>query len=129
MTEKNNLDYVIIDGPPGIGCPVIASLPGVDCALIVTEPTLSGHHEARRVMEVAGHFNISVKLVVNKFDLNVGMTEKIEAFCAEQSVPVVGRIPFDRIVVQALVKGKNIIEYAQCPVADEVHKIWKALED
>jgi MinD superfamily P-loop ATPase len=80
-------------------------------------------------MEVAGHFNIPVKLAVNKFDLNVEMTGKIEAFCAEQHVSVVGRIPFDRIVVQALVEGKNIIGYAPCPVADEVYKIWKALRD
>lgn len=129
LAEKQGLEYVIIDGPPGIGCPVIASLSGVDSALIVTEPTLSGLHDARRVMEVAAHFNIPVKLAVNKFDLNVEMTGQIEAFCAGQNVPVVGRIPFDRIVVQALVEGKNIIEYAQCPVADEVHKIWKALGD
>ncbi len=127
LAEKQTLDYVIIDGPPGIGCPVIASLSGVDCALIVTEPTLSGLHDARRVMEVAGHFKIPVKLAVNKYDLNPAMTGKIEKFCREQGVPVIGKIPFDKTVVKALVEGKNIVEYAQCAVSDEIGKIWEDL--
>ncbi|MDD5428299.1 MAG: P-loop NTPase [Candidatus Omnitrophica bacterium] len=129
LAEKDSLDYVIIDGPPGIGCPVIASLSGVDCALIVTEPTLSGLHDAERVMEVAKHFNIPVKLVVNKYDLNLVMTEKIEAFCQAKGVLVVGRIAFDKVVVQALVAGKTIVEYADCLAGNEVRKIWECLKD
>ncbi|HNX82436.1 MAG TPA: P-loop NTPase [Candidatus Omnitrophota bacterium] len=127
IAEKQALDYVIIDGPPGIGCPVIASLSGVDCALIVTEPTLSGLHDAERVMEVAKHFNIPVKLVVNKYDLNTAVTAKIEAFCRERDVSVAGKIPFDKTVVEALVEGKTIVEYAACPAADEVKNIWEGL--
>jgi MinD superfamily P-loop ATPase len=127
MAEKQSLDYVIIDGPPGIGCPVIASLSGVDCALIVTEPTLSGLHDAERVMEVAKHFNIPVKLVVNKYDLNPVMTEKIEAFFRDRGVPVVGKIAFDKTVVEALVKGKTIVENASTSVAEEVKNIWEGL--
>lgn len=129
LAEKQTLDYVIIDGPPGIGCPVIASLSGVDYALIVTEPTLSGLHDARRVMEVAAHFKIPVKLAVNKYDLNPAMTGKIEKFCREQDVPVIGKIPFDKTVVKALVEGKTIVEYAQCAAADEIRKIWEELEN
>jgi len=128
LAEKQVLDYVIIDGPPGIGCPVIASLSGVDCALIVTEPTLSGLHDAQRVMELAKHFNISVKLVVNKYDLNLAMTEKIEEFCRTQGVPVIGKIAFDKTVVKALVAGKTIIDYAECAASDEVRKIWEELQ-
>ncbi|MDD5562043.1 MAG: P-loop NTPase [Candidatus Omnitrophica bacterium] len=128
IAERQAFDYVIIDGPPGIGCPVIASLSGVDCALIVTEPTLSGLHDAQRVIEVAKHFNIPVKLLVNKYDLNTGVTEKIEAFCRERVVPVVGKIPFDKTVVEALVEGKTIIEYAACPAVDEVKNIWEGLQ-
>jgi len=127
MAEKQALDYVIIDGPPGIGCPVIASLSGVDCALIVTEPTLSGLHDAERVMEVAKHFNIPVKLAVNKYDLNPVMTEKIEAFCRYRNVSVVGKIAFDKTVVEALVEGKTIVEYSNSAVADEVKNIWEGL--
>ncbi|MDD5584812.1 MAG: P-loop NTPase [Candidatus Omnitrophica bacterium] len=125
--QKQGLDYVIIDGPPGIGCPVIASLSGVDCALIVTEPTLSGLHDAERVMEVARHFHIPVKLVVNKYDLNPVMTEKIEAFCRDRDVSVIGKIAFDKTVVEALVEGKTIVEYAACPAADEMKNIWEGL--
>ena len=128
LAEKQNLNYVIIDGPPGIGCPVIASLSGVDCALIVTEPTLSGLHDAQRVMELAKHFNISVKLVVNKYDLNLAMTQSIEEFCRRQDVPVIGKIVFDKTVVKALVAGKTIVEYAGCAAGDEVRKIWEDLQ-
>ena len=128
LAEGQNLDCVIIDGPPGIGCPVIASLSGVDCALIVTEPTLSGLHDAQRVMEVAKHFNIPVKLVVNKYDLNLVMTDRIEAFCLTQGVPVIGKIVFDKTVVKALVAGETIVEYAQCAAGDEVRKIWRDLQ-
>jgi len=127
LAEKSGLDYVIIDGPPGIGCPVIASLSGVDCALIVTEPTLSGLHDAQRVLEVAKHFNILVKFVVNKYDLNLTMTGKIEEFCREQDVQVIGKIAFDMTVVKALVEGKTIIEYAECSASDEVRKVWEDL--
>lgn len=127
LAEKRNFDYVIIDGPPGIGCPVIASLSGVDCALIVTEPTLSGLHDAGRVMETAKHFNIPVKLVVNKYDLNPAMTDKIEEFCFKHGVPLIGKIVFDKAVVEALVAGKTIIEYAECAAGDEIRKIWESL--
>lgn len=129
LAEKDSLDYVIIDGPPGIGCPVIASLSGVDCALIVTEPTLSGLHDAERVMDVAKHFNIPVKLIVNKYDLNPVMTEKIEAFCRAKDVLIIGRIAFDKAVVQALVAGKTIVEYTDCSAGNEVRKIWECLKN
>jgi MinD superfamily P-loop ATPase len=128
LAERQALDYVIIDGPPGIGCPVIASLSGVDCALIVTEPTLSGLYDAERVMEVAKHFNIPVKFVVNKYDLNLVMTERIEEFCRKQGVPVIGKIVFDKAVVRALVAEKTIVEYAGCVAGDEVRKIWEDLQ-
>ncbi|MDD5196727.1 MAG: P-loop NTPase [Candidatus Omnitrophica bacterium] len=128
LAEKQALDYMIIDGPPGIGCPVIASLSGVDCVLIVTEPTLSGLHDAKRVMELAKHFNIPAKLVVNKYDLNPSMTERVEEFCLSAGVPVSGKIVFDKTVVKALVEGKTIIEYAQCAAGDELRKIWEILK-
>ncbi|MFA5115390.1 MAG: ATP-binding protein [Candidatus Omnitrophota bacterium] len=127
LAEKQSLDYVIIDGPPGIGCPVIASLSGVDCALIVTEPTLSGLHDAGRVMEVAGHFKIPTKVVVNKYDLNPAITSRIEDFCRSRGAPVIGRIAFDAGVVRALVRRKNIIESGDCAVRDELRKIWENL--
>lgn len=128
LAEKQALDYVIIDGPPGIGCPVIASLSGVDCALIVTEPTLSGLHDAERVMEVAKHFKTPVKLVVNKYDLNLEMTEKITSFCVGHGIPMIGMIAFDKSVVDSMVKGVMIVEHVDGVIKEELVNIWDALK-
>ncbi|MFA5104480.1 MAG: P-loop NTPase [Candidatus Margulisiibacteriota bacterium] len=125
-TDKSQ--YVIIDGPPGIGCPVIASLSGVNCALIVTEPTLSGLHDAQRVIEAAEHFNVQSKMVINKYDLNADMTKRIEEFCRGKWIPVIGKIPFDKAVVEAMVEGKTVVEYADGPVKEELIKIWEELK-
>lgn len=128
IAEKDTMDYVIVDGPPGIGCPVIASLSGADLALIVTEPTLSGLHDAERVIEVARHFKIPVKLVVNKYDLNLNMTNEIESFCKESAIPMIGKIAFDKAVVESIVKGKTIVEYTSGKIKEEVVKIWNELK-
>jgi len=98
LAEKNKADWVIIDGTPGIGCPVIASLSGIDCALVVTEPTLSGLHDAARVIELARHFSVPVKMIINKYDLNLKMSENIEKYCREKQIELVGKIGFDKIV-------------------------------
>jgi MinD superfamily P-loop ATPase len=129
IAKRDNSDYIIIDGPPGIGCPVIAAITGVNLALVVTEPTLSGLHDAQRVIEVARHFNVPVKLVVNKYDLNPGMTEQIERFCAGHDVPVIGRLAFDKAVVEAIVAGKTIVEYTDGPLAQELVNIWGQLKE
>lgn len=127
MAVDKDLDFVIIDGPPGIGCPVIASLSGVDCALIVTEPTISGLHDARRVIELANHFKIPVNLVINKYNLNPDISAMIDDFCRGQKIPVIGKIAFDENVVNAMVKGQTIIEYGQCTIEQEVRNIWHKL--
>lgn len=128
LAEKNNCDWVIIDGAPGIGCPVIASLSGIDCALVVTEPTLSGLHDALRVIELTRHFNIQAKLVINKYDLNPEMSGKIEAYCLKNGIVLVGKIGFDKTVVEAMVENKTIIEYKDTKTKEEVVKIWQALQ-
>ena len=127
IAEKKGLDHVIIDGPPGIGCPVIASLSGVDCALVVTEPTLSGLHDAKRVIEVAEHFKVPVKLVVNKYDLNTEMTDRIELFCVNKGFAVIGKIGFDRAIVESMVAGKTIVEHCRGTIREEIVKIWEEL--
>ncbi len=128
LAEKENKDWVIIDGPPGIGCPVIASLSGIDCALVVTEPTLSGLHDAKRVIKVAQQFKVPVTLVVNKFDLNNDMTNKIEEYCKENNVKVIGKIGFDKNVVNAVVQGKTIMDYPEGKTSDALIKIWDDLQ-
>jgi MinD superfamily P-loop ATPase len=124
---EENKDLIIIDGSPGIGCPVIASLSGVDYAIVVTEPTLSGLHDAKRVIEVGKHFKIKTKLIINKYDLNADMTANIELFCRSNDIEVLGRITFDKSVVDAMVKGKTIIEFNKGQAKKEILRIWENL--
>ena len=128
IAQKQNCDWVIIDGAPGMGCPVIASLSGIDCALIVTEPSLSGLHDADRVISVAKHFGVSVKLLINKYDLNIEMSEKIEAYCNNKNIQLIGKIGFDKTVVKAMVEGKTIIEYSDGKTKEEIKEIWKKIK-
>jgi MinD superfamily P-loop ATPase len=125
IAEKNKSDWVIIDGSPGIGCPVIASLSNIDIALIVTEPTMSGLHDATRVIKVARHFSVPVAMIINKYDLNQKMTDTIETYCKENDIPVLGKIAFDESVVKAVTQTKTIIEYGESQVKDTVTEVWQ----
>jgi len=129
IAKENNYDWIIIDGSPGIGCPVIASISGVDCALVVTEPSLSGLHDADRVIKVARHFKVPVRLLVNKYDLNINVTEKIESYCWDNDVEFIGKIAFDKAVVEAMVEGKTIIEYVQTETKDRIIEVWNKLKN
>lgn len=124
LAEKAGCGWVIVDGTPGTGCPVIASLSGIDCAVVVTEPTLSGLHDADRVIRVAGHFGVPVKLIVNKYDLNVDMTDKIREYCGEHCIDLIGEVPFDRSVVEAMVEGRTIMEYPGGKAKEAAARIW-----
>ena len=126
LAEKENCELIINDGPPGIGCPVIASLSGVKAGIIVVEPTLSGIHDMERALELLNHFNIDSFVCINKHDINNENTEKIARYCESNNVEVVGKIPFDPIVTEALVAGKPILEYApQSPVSEAIVKMWE----
>ena len=124
IAENENLEYVIIDGPPGIGCPVFASLTGADLAVIVTEPTLSGIHDMKRVAEVVEHFKINAKAVVNKFDLNPDNTRLIEKFCDEREIEMAGFISFSQVVSESVENAVPLVEYTGEDVSREVIKIW-----
>jgi len=126
--KKIDSDWIIIDGSPGIGCPVIASISGVDCALVVTEPTLSGLHDAARVIDVTRHFKVPVKLIINKYDLNIDMAEKIEQYCQQNQVQVIGKLGFDKTVVKAMVEGKTIVEYSKGEISKRIEEIWLRLQ-
>ncbi len=129
IAEQNKVDLVIVDGAPGIGCPVIASISGVDCALVITEPTLSGLHDADRVIKVTKYFGISAKLIVNKYDLNMDMTKEIDKYCRDNNVEILGRIGFDKSIVDAMVNGKTVIEHSDCKAKEEITEIWNRLRD
>ena len=105
MAEKQGAAYIISDGPPGIGCPVISSLSGANLALLVTEPTLSGIHDLERVLGVCRHFDVPTLVCINKYDINGDNTRQIENYCLELGVEVASRIPFDNVVTEAMVKG------------------------
>jgi len=112
LLEKTSLELIIIDGPPGIGCPVIASISGTTCVLIVAEASISGLHDMKRVADLAAHFKIPTMVCINKFDLNPIFTKAIEKIAEEKEITVVGRIPFDPIFTNAMIAAKNIFEYA-----------------
>ena len=128
LAEKNNLDLLLTDGPPGIGCPVIASLGGATAVLIVTEPTISGRHDMERVAELAAFFKIPAMMCVNKFDLNPSAGESIEAFARERDISVIGRVPFDPVFTKAMVQGKTIVEFdSQSEGCVAVKSIWETV--
>jgi len=130
LSEKEKSDLIIIDGPPGIGCPVIASVTGVDVGLVVTEPTMSGIHDLQRALQLLAHFSVTPLVCVNMYDINKDNTDKILRFCKENSIEVVGRIPFNPKVTEAMVNGKTIMEYApESDVAKEIENIWKRCKD
>jgi MinD superfamily P-loop ATPase len=128
LAGKNGLDYIISDGPPGIGCPVISSLSGVSLALIVTEPTLSGIHDMERVLGVCQHFGVPVIVCINKYDLNDENTIAIHDYCRKNGVEVAAMIPFDNAVTEAMVKGISVVEYTDGRVAREIKSLWQYID-
>jgi MinD superfamily P-loop ATPase len=127
IAEKEGRDLLIMDGSPGIGCPVIASLAGTDLALVVTEPTPSGFHDMERIVGLAYHFKIPAACCINKYDLNHDNTDGIERWCRAQSIPVVGKIAFDPAVTKSVVRSVPYVEYASNSSADEIRRMWLSL--
>ena len=129
IAMKEEFDYIISDGPPGIGCPVISALSGADMALLVTEPTLSGIHDFERVLSVCQHFDIPAMVCINKYDINKDNTRQIEEFCLNQGVQVAARIPFDNVVTEALVQGLPVVEYSRGEVSQQIESLWQKLSE
>jgi len=127
IAQKQRRDFIIIDGPPGIGCPVIASLSGVDITLIVIEPTLSGIHDLERVAGVAYHFGIKTLVCINKYDLNLKITQNIENFCKTYNIELIGKVPFNKVVTEALVMGKPVVEYSDNKVSNQIKEMWRKI--
>ena len=115
-------DIAIIDGSPGIGCPVIASISGVDMALIVTEPSVSGISDLKRLVNALNHFGTKHAVCVNRYDINKEKTEEIEKYLAENNIQMVGKIPFDKAASLAVNQGKSIVDI-DCLAGTEVRKI------
>lgn len=127
IAEERGFDYIIGDGPPGIGCPVISSLSGASLALLITEPTLSGIHDLERVLGVCRHFGVLAMVCINKYDLNEENTSRIEDYCQSQGVEIAGKIPFDNVVTQSIVQGVPVVEYSDGRVSYEMEKLWGSI--
>ena len=124
IAERDKRDTLIIDGSPGIGCPVIASVTGVDMVLAVTEPTVSGLHDLNRVIELAEHFKIPAVVAINKWDLNEEMTRTISETVRSKGIEVLGTIRYDRAVTDAMIHETSVVEYTDAPVSDDIRNLW-----
>jgi MinD superfamily P-loop ATPase len=127
IANERGFDYIISDGPPGIGCPVISSLSGASLALMVAEPTLSGIHDLERVLGVSGHFGIPAAVCINKYDLNEENSRRIEDYCKDQNISLAAKIPFDNAVTEAIVRGLPVVEYAEGKVSREIAGLWEVI--
>ena len=126
--KANGLDIIILDGPPGIGCPVISTLTGVDKVVIVTEPTISGLHDMQRVMGIVHKFNLKAYVIINKYDLNTSMSTQIRKWCKESNIDIAGELPFDKNMVEAMVQKKSIIEFnPNINISKKIKIIWNKM--
>ncbi len=128
LALQRGLPLILIDGSPGIGCTTVAALADVDMALIVTEPTLSGIHDMERVAELIGHFNIPATLLINKADINEENTQRIRDYCVQHGLDIVGELPYDETVTEALSAQVPLVEYGNSPVAAGLREAWAGLE-
>ena len=127
--EQLDKKLIVVDGPPGIGCPVIASMSGADMVLVVTEPTSSGLHDLERVADLAAHFKGPASICINKWDLNGDMAEKIRQYCESRGLDVAGMVPFDELFVESVVQGMPAVKASEGPGAAAVRQMWDRLEN
>lgn len=119
IAKKHNIDVILLDGPPGIGCPVLSTITGVDKLLAVTEPSLSGLHDLGRIVEIAKNFQLETKVIINKYDLNEEITEQIKQKCKEWKLEVIASIPYEPLFVKAMIQQQSIVEFAPESLASQ----------
>lgn len=124
IAQSQKADLLLVDGPPGIGCPVTASITGADMVLAVTEPGVSGKHDLDRLLQLTRHFEVPAAVCINKADINPEFAATIEKECLSAGVPVVGRVPFDHAFTQAQLEGKSVVEMADTPASAAIRETW-----
>ncbi|MCD6097993.1 ATP-binding protein [bacterium] len=129
IAKENGKELVIIDGPPGIGCPVIASMSNATLALAVTEPTTSGEFDLVRIIELTKNMSVPAVVVINKWDINKEVTENIEKTLKKLNVPLIGKIPYDRAFTEAQIHKKSIIEFAESTTTKTIKNLWKIVRE
>jgi MinD superfamily P-loop ATPase len=125
IAEENKKDLIIVDGSPGIGCPVIASITGADLVLIITEPTLSGKHDLERVADLAAGFKIPVLIAINKFDMNPDVAGQIEEDARKRNIKVVGKVRYDKAFTKAQIMKCSVVEYTGGAVTEDIKALWR----
>ena len=126
IAEEHEKSLVLVDGSPGIGCPVIASIANVDASIVVVEPTLSGIHDLKRALDLLAHFEIQPYVIVNKYDINEKNTADIEKYCNENEIFILGKVPFDPTVTKAMVQGVPVVAYAlESSASKAIIGAWK----
>jgi MinD superfamily P-loop ATPase len=130
IATKKKARFIINDGPPGIGCSAISSVTGTDIVFLVIEPTLSGLHDAKRLVELAQSFNIPIVAVINKYDLNEKITLDVEKYLVDSNIPLLGKLPFTTEMVESMVSEETIIEYSpKSTTSKEIHYIWEEIHE
>jgi MinD superfamily P-loop ATPase len=124
LASAEDRSLILSDGPPGIGCPVISSLSATDLAVVVSEPTPSGFHDLERVIELCRHFRVPAAVIVNKHDLNPGLSAGIEDWCRADDIPLLARVPFDKRFVEAMLAARTVTETGG-PAAEALAQAWK----
>jgi len=124
LALDSGADLLIVDGPPGIGCPVIAASAGADLALLVVEPTVSGIHDLGRILATTNHFGVPALVCINKADINPSRAEEISTFCAVQGITLVGQVPYDTVVTKAMVRGLPVTAFSDGPVSQALRQLW-----
>jgi MinD superfamily P-loop ATPase len=129
LASDTGAELLLVDGPPGIGCPVISASAGADMALHVVEPTVSGVHDLERIIATTDHFGVPSLVAINKADLNPARSEEIAAFCAERGAEIVGRVPYDDVVTEAMVQGQPVTAYTDGPVTEALKGMWSRVRN
>jgi MinD superfamily P-loop ATPase len=127
LADRLGIGLVLVDGAPGVGCPVISSVTGANHVLVVTEPSLSGLHDMQRAVKLVQNFKIPVTAVINKYDINLEITAMIERWLEEKGIGLSGRIPYDTTVIRAMVKRKSVVEDDSGPANEAIRSIWEHL--
>ena len=129
IAEKENKEYIIVDGSPGVGCPVVSSLSGAKFVVLVTEPSVSGLHDLKRVYELVAKFKIKAGCIINKYDINLEVSKKIKAFLKEESIIHLADLPYDENFTKAMVNGETIVEYEDSKIKNKLHQVWNKIKD
>ncbi len=129
IAEEKGYNLIIVDGSPGTGCPVIASVTGASYLLIVTEPTVSGLHDLKRALELAAHFRVKSGVCVNRADINSDVASEIEKYCVSTGIDFLGTIPYDKDVTRAQIAGKSVVEHSEGPASKSIKELWNRVKN